>query len=713
MDDRMPAHAPVPPAAPAARTSASPRPARWRALLAVCATLPILAACQAPSGPTAGARAGGVVESLEIRSRGPAFGGARFGDVGAYELISGTVSGRLDPDHPANADIVDLKRAPREADGWVAYRTDVDILRPVSATGARRVILYDVVNRGRRLGHQLYFNEGGSLATAAGAGNGFLMRQGITVVWSGWQGDLPLDATGAALGTRFPVAREPDGSPVRGTVRDEWVFDHARSPVQATLSYPVADADRGRAMLRARQRRGDPWRPVPDWSYVGDRAIRIERPADLDAGAIYEFVYPARDPVVMGIGFAAIRDLMAFLRYDTADRSGRPNPLNDLRDARCERSACPDKARQTADVVVLEGISQSGRLVRDYLYLGFNRDTLGRQVFDAAMPLIAGSRRTWTNERFAQPGRWSKEHEEHYQVGDQFPFSYPVTTDPVSGRRDGIFARCEATRSCPKLMHVDGGAEFWQGRASLVGADGAGRDLVLPENVRAYAMTGTPHAYAPSGKAAKPAACSLPGNVVNPGSTTRALLVALVDWAARDVPPPASRWPRVSAGELVSPSDARAIGLPDLSRLGVRFEGTHNPLFLTDYAPAVPVADASRRYAVLVPVTDADGIDLPGVRTPDVEVPLATHLPWNPRGPGYAPGAACGGAGASLPFAPDEATRARTGDPRPSLVARYGSGDVYLQRVRQSVDGLRASRLMLDEDVERWLSRSRANAGIR
>lgn len=655
-------------------------------------------------------RAGGVIDQLEIKSRGPAFAGAPFGEVGAYEIIAGIVKGRLDPDHPSNADIVDLGLAPRDPDGWVTYQTDFAILRPESAEKARRVIFYDVVNRGRKLAHRLYFNEGASFATAADAGNGFLMRQGITVVWSGWQGDIPLAAKADLLGTRFPIARERDGSPVVGTVRDEWVFDNTKSPVKASLSYPVADADPGRAYLRVKQRQSDPWKTLSTWSYEGDKAIQIERPSDMDAGAIYEFVYPARDPVVMGLGFAAIRDLVAFLRYDTADRSGGANPLNDLRQARCERAACPDKARETADVVILEGISQSGRLVRDFIYQGFNRDTLGRQVFDAAMPLIAASRRTWTNERFAQPGRWSKEHEEHFQVGDQFPFTYPVTTDPVSGRRDGIFARCEPTGSCPKVMHIDGGAEFWQGRASLVGADGAGRDVPLPDSVRAYLMTGTPHAYAPSGKASKPAACSLPGNVVNPGSTTRALLVALIDWVARDVAPPDSRWPSAGAGELVDPADVKALGLPDLSMLGVKYTGTHNYLHLTDYGTAVPKVDLSKPYRVLVPVTDADGIGRAGVRTPDVEVPLATHLPWNPRTAGYAPGGACGGAGASLPFAADEASRQGTGDVRPSVAARYPDAETYLKRVRASVDGLRAQRLMLDEDAQRWLQKAEANA---
>jgi hypothetical protein len=687
----------------------------WLLVMAM-ALLAALAGCQAPAAGTRPGAPGGVIDKLDVQHRAVAFGGTAFGSVGPYEVLSGVVSGRLDPLHPANAGVVDLALAPRDADGWVSYQTDFTILRPRSAQAARRVIVYDVVNRGRKLAHQLYFNEGSSNALDAvgDAGNGFLMRQGITMVWSGWQGDLPLATSrNGLLGTRLPVARQHDGSAVQGVVRDEWVFDNTTNPIKAPLSYPVAQADRAQAVLRVKQRQTDAWRTHASWSYDGDRSIQIVRPADMDAGAIYELVYPARDPVVMGIGLAAIRDLVAFLRYDTADRNGTPNPLNDLRQARCEARDCALKDRQTADVVILEGISQSGRAVRDFIHQGFNVDTQGRQVFNGAMPLIAGSRRIWLNDRFAQPGRWSKEHEEHFQVGDQFPFSYPVTTDPVSGRRDGIFARCEATRSCPKLMHIDGSAEFWQGRASLVGADGRGRDIEMPAQARLYLMAATPHAYAPSGKAARPAACSLPGNGVNPGSTTRALLVALIDWVATGAEPPASQWPQVARGELADPHDLRSLGLPDLSRLGVRYQATHNFLHLTDYSTPVPTVDRSKPYRVMVPVVDGDGLDKAGVRTPDVQVPLATHLPWNPRAPGFAPGAACGGAGATLPFAADAATRQRLGDPRASIAERYPDEQRYLREVRGAIDALVAQRLMLAEDAERWMGRARAALGSR
>jgi hypothetical protein len=321
-------------------------------------------------------------------------------------------------------------------------------------------------------------------------------------LWSGWQGDIALSGDGTRIGTRFPVAKNADGSAITGTSRDEFVFDNTTDPVTAKLSYPAADTDPTKAILRVKNRQTDPWTTLTTFSYVDASTVTIDRPADKEAGAIYELIYTAKDPVVMGIGFAALRDLVSFLRHDDADAQGGANPLTDLKQSPCEikvSGACPPNPTTTIDVAILEGISQSGRMTRDFIWQGFNADGKGRKVFDGAMPLIAGSRKTWTNYRFAQPGRWSKQHEDHFQAGDQFPFTYATTTDPVSGNTDGILAKCTQSNTCPKVMHIDGGGEFWQARASLVVTDGAGAAVALPDNVRAYYMAGTPHGYTGAG----------------------------------------------------------------------------------------------------------------------------------------------------------------------------------------------------------------------
>ena len=220
-----------------------------------------------------------------------------------------------------------------------------------------------------------------------------------------------------------------------------------------------------------------------DWRYVDEREIEITRPAGFDGGAIYEFIYEAKDPIVMGLGFAAMRDAVSFLRYEPADRAGNPNPV-----------AVDGELARTATSL---GISQSGRMLRDLVYQGFNEDVAGRVVFDGIHPNIAGSRKTFTNYQFGQPGRWQKQHEDHVYPGDQFPFTYATLTDPLTGRTDGLLERCRASDTCPKVVHSDGEAELWQARASLVVTDPAGGHIELPENVRVYLLAGTQHGGGP------------------------------------------------------------------------------------------------------------------------------------------------------------------------------------------------------------------------
>jgi len=666
-------------------------------------------------------RRAGSIDWLEIKQLSPAFAGTSFGEVGPYDLIVAVAHGKLDPRHRANLGIVDLDKAARGSDGKVDYQADVVILRPHSPAHARRVLFYDVNNRGNKLATGGYFNEASSsdLLTAAGAGNGFLMKQGYTMVWSGWQGDIPLSGKGTPVGASFPVAKNADGSSITGLTFEEFIFDSPAGEVPGEppkgltyLTWPAATLDRSQARLSVKENQFDAYAPVSTWSYVDSQHIKITPAEGYDAGAIYQFVYTAKDPVVMGIGFAAVRDVIAFLRRDRADGRGNPNPLDDLRGAPCEERGDGEEDEcdrdGAVDVAILEGISQSGRFVRDFLWQGFNNDGTGQRVFDGLMPLIGGGRKTWTNYRFAQPGRWSKQHEDHYQRGDQFPFTYATTHDPVSGQRDGLLRRCREDGTCPKVFQVDGGGEFWQGRASLVVSDGRGRALELPPDVRAYYMTGTPHGYSQTGVPARNPLCQYPGNIVNAGSTSRALLVDLVEWIARGVPPPSSRYPSNEKGTL-APSLPRArLGFPDLSPIGVNYTGLHNVLFLTDYGVVPPLADLAKPYEVPLPTTDADGNDIPGVRTPDVSVPLGTHLPWNPRASGHAQGEMCAGNGSFIAFASDAEVRAATHDPRPSVAERYPSHADYVSRVTGAARALQAQRLMIQEDVTFWIKKAEA-----
>ncbi len=554
-----------------------------------------------PAPPAAGAPAA-IVERFEIRARGGAFGGVAFPGVGAYERIDALARVSVDPAHAMNRAIVDLALAPRDAQGRVAYDTDVVILRPKDPARANRALLYEVVNRGGRLALGVLNDaaRGGDLAEAAGAGNGFLFRRGYTLVWVGWQADV---AGPGLMSARFPVASE-NGAPITGRVQVEQVFDHAENPAKLALPYAAASLDPEHASLSVRQRQGDAPQALPASAlrFPDERTAEIARPAGMDAGAIYELVYTARDPVVAGLGFAATRDVISFLRYEARDASGGANPL----------AGAIDRA-------LAIGFSQSGRYLRDWSWQGFHVDGAGRPVFDGVLPFIAGARKTWTNARFAQPGRFSRQHEDHRVPGNQFPFTYAVTKDPVTGATDGILGRCEQTKTCPKLMHVDTSAEFWQAGASLVGTDGAGHDLAFPENVRAYLIAGASHF---PGYAAP--YCELAANPLTHGPVARALLVAMDLWVKEDETPPNTRWPSIDKGTLVPPAKP----LP-------------NPVERIDYSRVPPMIDARPGWRVLVPKTDADGNDVAGVPLYMLEEKRGAYLGWNVRKPGFAGGELC------------------------------------------------------------------------
>jgi hypothetical protein len=627
-----------------------------------------------------------VVESLSVTGRKPAFGGQAFGSAGAYEFISGVATVSLDPRAAANARIRDLPAA-AGPDGRVRYRTDVAILRPVSAAGASGTLLVDIANRGNKLALARLADGANQFDTAAQAGNGWFMRQGHAVAWIGWQGDVPLGKAGEVVGTDFPVARA-GGASIEGDVQEEFIFDKAEARSRGPLTYAHAQGAGATAQLTVKAHATAPATTLPAtaWRFIGEKEVEIDRAAGFDAGAIYTLVYRARDPRPMGLGFSALRDVTSFLKGSAPDGAGQAHPLADL---------------QPRTTLVL-GISQSGRFLRDFIWEGFNADAQGGRVFDAAMPLIAGARKSYVNMRFAQPGRYSRQHEDRYYPGDQFPFTYATTTDPVTGATDGIFARCTTTGTCPKLMHVDSSLEFWQARSSLLTVDSAGRAIAAPEQVRYYLMGGTQHGPAQRSSAG---ICQQPNNTAVQAPLVRALFQHLDRWARDGVAPPASRFPMAPAD--LAPLDRAAIGFPDLSPLSVRFPTVFNSLAVVDPTRVPFQPNAQRGYASLLPKTNADGHDLAAVRLPDVDVPLATYTGWNLRKAGFAENQLCGINGMELPLAADAAQRQRTRDPRPSMAERYGSRAGYVQQVEASAARAVAQGFLLQEDAARFVEAAR------
>lgn len=618
---------------------------------------------------------------LHIRQTAPAFGGASFGDAGAYEQLTGWAIGELDPAHALNAGIVNLDKAPRNGRGLVEYRSEICLLRPVDPARGNGWLFYEVLNRGNKLAMSRVNNAplGQHPNRLDDPGNGFLMRQGFTILWSAWQGDVP--ASNERMVAEFPIPTD-GGRPIAGmsrdeiiadapgSVRDEFIQEIARDRFVATLSYPAAGTSQTEASLTVRQRERDPRATPPGlaWRFLDERRIEVRRPgAPYDRGAIYEFIYRARDPQVMGIAFASIRDIVSHLRHDGG------------------------QIRRTVGF----GISQSGRVIRDFVHQGFNQDLDGRQVFDAIVPVVAGSRRTFVNAAFAQPGRYPRQHEDHDYPDDQFPFTYPTIDDPISGKRDGILARATATGVAPKVMHIDTDSEIWAARASLVVTDCEGRDLAMPENVRVYLGNSLPH-----GAANPPTAGVIQnrGNAISFGSMTRALLAALVEWIDHGIAPPPSRFPSRAGGTLVPHAEART-RFPDIP--GAPYPLVYNALRLLDHSVLPPREGPA--YPVFIAATDEDGNGIGGVRHPLLLAPVATHTGWNLRAAGYGEGELYSIVGSLIPFAATAGERQRNGDPRLSLEERYGSREAWVAKLGEVTAQLVDERLLLAEDREALL----------
>ena len=628
-------------------------------------------------------------EFVILETESPTFGGRSFGSVGQYERLTGYAVGAVEPGHERNAGIVNIDKAPRNADGKVEYRVDICILRPIDAAKSNGWLFYEVLNRGsKRAVCRVNSAPATNLSSSAGdAGVGFLMNQGYTILWSGWQDEVK---TGdVRMRADFPVASNGSEA-ITGAALEE-IIDETNSPViTRELVYPAASLNTGGATLTARVRERDE-RQQPaglDWRYIDDRHIEITRPDDtaFDAGTIFEFIYTAKDPKVTGLAFASHRDIACFLRSGKPDDAGNPNPLADAPPKRCN----------------LFGISQSGRFVRDFLYQGFNQSLTGDRVFDAAVPVIAGSRKTQINMAFAQPGRYQRQHEDHSYPGDQFPFAYRELSDPISGLTDSVLARCDATGTTPKIMHFDTETEIWSARASLVATDCEGNDIEQPENVRIYLASGIPHGWAIPPNST---AMQMPDNELCYGALIRPLLVALKDWVESDTPPPPSIFPSVGAGTLVKPE---SVGFPEVP--GLAFEGTINGLCLMDHTSIPPVEGPA--YPVRVSAVDGDGNAVAGLRHPVLRVPQATLLGWNLRARGYGEGDIYSSIGGKIPFADTRAARLSRNDPRPSIEERYPTTADYVAKLRAETGAMVTEGLLLPDDAERIVAAAEAGENV-
>ena len=584
----------------------------------------------------------------------------RRADVGAsgYEKIVGIVHFALDPREAVNQAIVNLDRAPKSGSGKVEFSADLYILQPRDATRSNGVALVEVLNRGSKLALR-NFNFDGTLdpATEADLGDGFLMRQGYTLVWVGWQFDVPRQNN--LMGIDVPRA-----AGVSGIVRTQFTADVRRTEetIRDLAGYIAADINGADTTLTVRDGPfGEP-RAISRGQFSLKGNV-LSLPSGFEPGRTYELSYRSNDLPIDGAGLAAFRDVGSWLKH---------NPT------------APSRPRHT----IAFGSSQSGRFLRTFLYQGFNTDEQGRQVFDGVLAHIAGAARLSLNEPSATPnslGMYS---------ATTFPFADAAVRNPVTGQSDGLLERARARNHAPKIFYTNSSVEYWGGgrAASLIHSSPDGRqNQPLPDNVRAYLFAGTQHSPGdfPPAKAAAPQQTDNPVQYAWP---MRALLVALTRWVADGALPPPSQHPqfREEGATIVNASEIRFPAIP----------GVQSPRTVT------AGRDRGHVLPFLVSQVDADGNEVAGIRLPEVAVPLATYTGWNFRS------AAVGGTdelvslvGSSIPFAKTKRAREASGDPRPSVEERYKTKEEYLRLVRDAARKLVADRYLLAEDVAAVVAR--------
>lgn len=589
------------------------------------------------------------VTKVTIAARTPVMEGQAFGSTGPYEKLVGTVEFALDPSDPHNRVIVDLEHAATAPDGKVHFTADLFVLQPADLTKGNGVLLFEISNRGSKgmLGRFNRAQNSGDPTTAAHMGDGFLMREGYTLVWVGWQFDvappnLRIEAPAVDVAGRVRVTTIQNERRTEGTLNDLPGSYVPVDPDDPSATLTVRDLFRDKPTLLPRSS----WRFGPP---ANNGRPRLVLDTGFEPGRIYEIDFRAKGARVAGVGLAAIRDAASAFRY---------------------RTDLPVRGR-TAYVF---GISQSGRFLRQFLHDGFNADERDRKAFDLVWPHIAGAAQGSFNERFALPGYSSF-------PATRFPYTDLEQVD-ATGRRDGLLARYPS-RLQPKVIYTNTPVEYWgQGRAAALthtSIDGT-RDLTLPDNVRSYLLAGTQH-----GEAALPPAPGQGQALPNPmpqGDVMRALLRAGHRWASGGAPAPPSAVPTRREGTLTTPDKLGFPALPHVTDPRT-VEGPLTPL------------------PFLVPQVDADGNDIAGIRVPEVAVPLATTTGWNFRASRIGnPATIVALLGSYIPFPRTPAEGRATNDPRRPISDRYKDKDDYLTRIRAAALGLVKSGFMLEEDVE-------------
>jgi hypothetical protein len=650
-----------------------------------------LALCLAPAMPAGLLR-------IELSERSDVLGGKSFGSVGPYERLVGKAFFAVDPKLPANQIVCDIDKAPRNDSGLVEFSSDIYVLKPRDPKNGNGAVLYEVSNRGNKGMLAMYNRATASHdpKTAADFGDNFLLERGYTLIWLGWQFDVP--RTEGLMRLYTPIARNGD-RPITGLVRSEILVDkkeYSRSFADRNthIPYPMANPNDPTLTLTVRDRNDGPRRNVPrtEWKIV--EGTHVAMAAGFEPGKIYEIVYTAKDPPLVGLGPAAIRDLISFLKY------GNGNTVTSLADQ-----------RRFIKRAYAMGTSQSGRFLRTFLYYGFNADEKGRKMFDGVMAHVAGAGRGSFNIRFGQPSRDGHPFMNLFYPTDIFPFTDVEETDPETGLTDGLLVKAEQAHVTPKIFYTDSAYEYWGRSASLIHTTADGKkDAPIPPTTRIYFFAGGQH-----GPATFPPVRTVTKNLPNPNPYTwsmRALLVAMDNWVAKDIEPPPSQYPKIADNKLVPLSDLqfpKIAGVSVPTRPQRAYHVDYGPDFRTLGIISIEPPKVGNPFPVLVAQVDADGNETSGVRMPDIQAPLGTYAGWNLRATELgAPDEMFSMVGSYIPFARTKTEREKTKDPRPSVEERYKGREEYLKRVESAAKNLVAGGYLLDQDVPKLVERGAA-----
>ncbi len=629
---------------------------------------------------------------IEVSERSDVLDGKSFGPTGPYERIVGKAYFAVDPSLPANKIITDVDKAPRNEHGQVEFSADLYVLKPRDPARGNGAVLYEVSNRGRKGMLSMYNRASGSLDPRAPVefGDGFLMEQGYTLVWLGWQFDVPREEHLMRLYT--PVVQGVTGLVRAEIVTDQKEVSHSLAD-RNHIAYPVLHPDDPQLTLTVRDQADGPRRTVPRRQWRIEGRTHLEMPGGFQPGKIYELVYTSSNPAVVGLGPTAVRDLMSFLKYGGNDVTVLGDHHSYIKRA------------------YGFGVSQSGRFLRTFLYYGFNQDEKGRKVFDGILAHVAGAGRGSFNHRFAQPSRDAHPFFNLFYPTDIFPFTDVAQTDPETGLTDGLLTHAATPATTPRIFYTNSSYEYYGRSASLISTLIEGKhDALIPATTRIYLFAGGQH-----GPATFPPKRNHTRNLANPNPYTlgmRALLVAMNAWVRDGKEPPPSLYPHIADGTLVPLAALefpKIPGVPLPTHIQTAYRVDYGPEFRSRGIVSIEPPKLGKSFPMLVPQVDRDGNEVAGIRMPDVQVPLATFTGWNQRAPEIgAPNELFSMVGSYLPFPRTKAEREQSRDPRLSVEERYATKAEYLQRLGAAARTLADRGYLLSRDVEAVLERGSA-----